>query len=109
MAGKSGADKTLAIVTHILGWVTGFIGPLIVFLIAKDKFTKDNAKNALNWQFSLIIYLILSAILMIVLIGFLMIFVVVVLNVIFSIIAAVKASEGIVWRYPLSIGFFKVE
>ena len=73
-----------------------------------DKYNKKHAKAALNWQFSALIYTIISFVLIIVLIGIVLLVVIGVLNLVFSIIAAVKAGNGEVWKYPLSIKFFKV-
>ena len=106
---NSSDQRTLAIITHILGILTGFIGPLIVMLVAKDKQTKNHARNALNWQLSTIIYFIISFILILILIGILFIVAIAVLNIIFCIMAAIKASEGKLWKYPLTIQFFKTK
>ena len=100
-------DNTLPILTHILGLFTGFLGPLIILLASKDKNTKSHAKVVLNWQFSLLIYFAVSSILMLILIGFLGFIALGIMNTIFSIIGAVKASEKEIWKYPLSISFFK--
>jgi len=102
------SNNTLAVLAHVLGVFIGLWGPLIILLAAKDKNVKKHAKNALNWQLSSIIYYIVSFILMIILIGFLLLFAVYIVNIVFSIIAAVKASEGETWKYPLSIPFLKV-
>jgi len=102
-------DQTLPVLTHILGWLTSFVGPLIILLTARDKDLKKHAKRALNWQFSLIIYMIISVILMLVLIGFVLIVILAILNIVFSIMAAVKAGHGEHWRYPMSINFFDVK
>jgi uncharacterized Tic20 family protein len=56
---------------------------------------------------SAIIYAIISMILMIVGIGFLLLAALGLVSLIFPIIGGVKASEGEVWPYPLSIKFFK--
>ncbi len=101
-------NNTLPILTHILGLFTGFLGPLIILLASGEEKAKKHAKVVLNWQFSLIIYFMASTILMIILIGFLGFVVFTILNTIFSIIGAVRASEGKIWKYPLSIKFFKV-
>ena len=53
-------DTTLAVLTHILGLITGFIGPLVLYLVAKDNYTKEHSKHALNWQISYAIYIIIS-------------------------------------------------
>jgi uncharacterized protein len=105
---KKSESNTLAILTHLLGLITGFLGPLIILFVAEDEFTKKNAKTVLNWQFSLIIYFIVSFILILLIIGILLIIALVIMNTIFLIIGAIKASEGKVWKYPLSIPFFNI-
>lgn len=101
------SDRTLAILAHVLGLFTSFIGALIILLVAEDSFSKANAKEALNWQLSMIIYTIISIILMFVLIGFLLIGLLALANLVFCILAAVKASENENWKYPLTIRFIK--
>lgn len=100
-------DRTLSILAHILGLFTGFVGPLIILLASKDAETQKNSKIILNWQFSLLIYGVICTILVFILIGILGLIALGVLNTIFSIIGAVRASEGELWNYPLSIKFFK--
>lgn len=99
--------RVMSILAHVLGIFTGFIGPLIIYLVATDKTSKVHAKNALNWQISVIIYWIISFILMIVLVGFLLMVVLMILNLVFCVLAAVNASKDKVWKYPLSFNFFK--
>ena len=54
-------ETNLAMLSHLLGIFTGFIGPLIIYLVAKEdqKFVKQNARNSLNFQISLFIILFL--------------------------------------------------
>ena len=100
-------NRTLSIVAHVLGLFVGFLGPLIVYLVTKEEPARTHARNALNWQISLIIYMIISVILIIILVGLLLIGILALLNIIFSIVAAVKASNGEIWKYPLAIEFLK--
>ena len=102
-------DNTLPILTHLLGLFTGFLGPLIILLVSKDKYTKSHSKVVLNWQFSLLIYFAISSLLMLILIGFIGFAALGIMNTIFSIIGAVKANEREIWKYPLSIKFFKMK
>ena len=83
------------------------IAPLVVWLMKKDgsPLIDREGKEALNFQISMTIYLIVSALLVIVLIGAVMMFVVALLDVIFTIVAAVKTSNGERYRYPLTIRF----
>ena len=87
----------------------GLVVSIILWAVAKDKYPQvdRHGKIALNWQISYVIYFLVSAVLCFVLIGFLLLAVVWVLGIVFPIIGAVKANEGTVWKYPLSIPFFK--
>ncbi|MEC8104449.1 MAG: DUF4870 domain-containing protein [Pseudomonadota bacterium] len=88
----------------------GLILPILMWLMNKDK-NDDidrHGKVTANWLLSLIIYSIICFILWIFVIGALAFFVLGALNLIFAIIAAVKANNGQLWVYPLSIQFFKV-
>ena len=99
--------KTLVILTHILGIVAGFIPSLVILLVSKDELVKKHAKNALNWQISFLIYYIISMILIFIIVGILLVVALIILNIVFCIIATVKANNGEIWKYPLSIKFFK--
>lgn len=120
MARKS-QDRTLAIITHVIGIFAYIMGALIIFLLTKDKQVKKHARNALNWQISLAVYAAMIFLLS-VFSGLIMSFTVNVVifipfaflisalnitNIVFCIIAAVKANEGVVWKYPLSIDFIE--
>jgi uncharacterized Tic20 family protein len=99
--------NTEAVLIHLSGFLLGFIIPLIVFLVTENKTIKEHSKRALNWQFSLFIYMIISTILIIIIIGLLGIVILLILNTVFMVIAAIKASDGQLWDYPLSIKFLK--
>ena len=85
------------------------LGPLIVWAIKKDEdpFINDQGKEALNFQLTLLIGFVISIILMFVFIGVLLIFALIVYCIVMVIIAAMKANEGIQYRYPYTIRFFK--
>ncbi len=102
-------DNTLPILAHLLGLFTGFLGPLIILLAADDNLSKKHAKMSLNWQFSAMIYGIVSFILLFILIGFILLPALAVLNLVFVIIATIRASEDKLWKYPLAIPFFNVK
>lgn len=101
-AESSSDGRTLAAITHIVAFLTWIFGPLVILLITEDPFVAQNAKNALIWQLLLTVYVLISAILIIVLVGLLLLFVLALLDLVFCIIAAVKASEGEAWQYPLT-------
>ena len=85
------------------------LGPLVIWLIKKDEYplVNDQGKEALNFQISMTIFLIVSAILIIVLIGIVLLIGLAVFDIIVTIIAMVKANEGVAYRYPLNIRFIK--
>jgi uncharacterized protein len=102
-------EKTLAILSHILTFVGGFIAPLIIYLIKKDEseFVSDHAKESLNFQITLCICFIISFILMIILIGIFLVWILGILDLILVIIATIRASEGKLYRYPFNFRLIK--
>jgi uncharacterized Tic20 family protein len=81
------------------------LGPLIVWLVKRGDAPEIDAhgKEALNFQISMLIYNVVAGILCLILIGFALLAVLHVLNVVFVIIAATRASEGQLYRYPLTL------
>jgi len=108
-------DRTWAMLCHIAG-LAGYViplgnifGPLIIWMIKKDQswFVNDQGKEALNFQISLTIYLIVACLAILIIIGIFIIPVIAIGGLIFIIIAAIKANEGVGYRYPLTIRFIK--
>jgi uncharacterized Tic20 family protein len=87
----------------------GVIGPLIVWTTKRDESTwvNENGKSSLNFQLSMLLYLILAAPLCLIIIGFPIIAVLILLRIIFIVIASIRASRGEEFRYPLSIPFIQ--
>ncbi|WP_321169385.1 DUF4870 domain-containing protein [Halorubrum sp. CSM-61] len=79
------------------------IGPLVVLLVTDDEFVKANARTAINWQIWITIYSVVAGILILVGIGILLLPLLGLLDLVFVVIAAVKAADGEVWSYPLTI------
>jgi len=109
-------EKNWAVLTHLsalsifIGIPFGnIIGPLVMWLIKKDvfPFVDEQGKEALNFQISMTIYILISAILIVVLIGFILLPLCLICDLVFTIIAALKASDGEHYRYPLTIRFLK--
>jgi uncharacterized Tic20 family protein len=103
----SSNDRNLAMLTHLSGFVLYVIVPLIVWLINKDRADKvylaGEAKEALNFQITLLLAWLVCWILQFILIGFLLMAVLWFVNLIFCIIAAVKVSNDGHYRYPLTL------
>lgn len=100
-------DRTLGTLVHILGLFTSWIGPLIVYLSSKDGVTKDNARESLNFQITVMLAYFLSMVLALVFIGFFMMSLVFIADIVLCIVAAVKTSNGESYRYPISLRLIK--
>jgi len=102
--GGTQPDTGLAVLTHILAIFTGFIGPLIVYLVKdNDPFVRHHAAEALNFSIATTIAYIVSGVLIIVLIGLILLPIVWIGALVFQIQAAIAANRGEWYRYPLSI------
>jgi len=101
----SNDDKNIATVTHLAGTVFSFVPALIVWILKKDDsaYIADQAKEALNFQISVLIALFIASVLMWILIGFLLYPVIWLVNIVFCIIAAISTSKGETYRYPLCL------
>ena len=109
----SADEKNLAMFCHLSAFLglliplANIIAPLIIWLIKKDEmpFVDRHGREALNFQISMTIYFFVSFILMFVFIGWLLAFGLAIFELVVIIIAAVKASHGEEWQYPLRIPF----
>jgi uncharacterized protein len=103
----SSNDRNLAMLTHLSGFVLYLIVPLIVWLLHKDRpdkvYLTGEAKEALNFQITMVLAWIVCWILQVILIGFLLMAVLWFVNLIFCIIAAVKVSSDGHYRYPFAL------
>ena len=102
-------EKTWATLVHLapfLAAVVGipFLGPLIVFLIFKDRgpFVRFHAAQALNFQIIITIAFWVFGLLSFVLIGIPFFIATCIAWVVLSIIAAIKANNGEWYRYPMT-------
>lgn len=98
-------DKNLALFAHIGTFVGGLFVPLIIWLIKKDEstFVSEHAKESLNFQISLMIYLMVGVILCFILIGILVIIALSIFSIWVTIKATIEASNGRSYHYPLCI------
>jgi uncharacterized Tic20 family protein len=97
----------MAMLAHLLGIITSFIGPLIIYLIKKDqsKFVAYHAMQALIFQAVIFIGYIIGGVLAFIGVGFLLNTALWVLNLVFAIIAGLAANRGEWYEIPV-IGKF---
>ncbi len=108
-----GDERMLASFCHLGGLIgmlfppANVIIPLVLYLIYRDKYelVADQGKEAVNFQLSIMIYMIVSIILVFVAVGIPLVVAVAIFALVVSIIAALRARDGERYRYPLIIRF----
>lgn len=125
--GLSSEERQWAMFAHLSALVGGiltsgwagsigtFIGPLIIWLAKKDTmpFVDDQGKEALNFNITVALIFLALAVLSLVTLGVGLIIaipawiIVGIAWLIFTIIAAIKANEGVAYRYPLTLRLIK--
>lgn len=110
-------DRSMGMLVHLLGLLTGFLGVLIMWLVKKDqsKFVDHHGREALNFMISIFIYAIIlmtvGFVLAFVTMGFGMFIIIpfiLILSIgqlICEIMACVAANKGEWHRYPMTIRF----
>ena len=85
-----------------------FLGPLVIWLLKRNDhpFVDDQGKEALNFQLSILVYTLASLLLICFCIGIVLLVFIHVLNFVLIIVAAIRASSGERFRYPMAIRFF---
>ena len=101
--------------TSAIGGWGFFLGPLVIWLMKKDTmpFVADQAREALNFNITVSAIFLVLLILSLVTLGIGLIItlpimlIVGIAALVFIIIAAMKANEGIAYRYPFAIRLVK--
>jgi len=85
------------------------LGPLVVWLAKRDEseFVAAHAKEALNFNISVLLGAILCMLLMLVFIGVLLGTALFIAWLVMTLVAAIKASEGHPYQYPFSLRLVK--
>ncbi|HXM73669.1 MAG TPA: DUF4870 domain-containing protein [Chthoniobacterales bacterium] len=94
-----------ALAGFFVPWAGHIVGPLVVWLAKRADSPEIDAhgKESINFQLSMLIYNVIAGILCLVLVGFFILLLLHILNVVFVIVASIQASEGKLYRYPLTI------
>lgn len=109
-------DRTWEMLCHLsaLAGVIGIpagniLGPLIIWLVKKNEMPgiEPHAKESLNFQISMTIYMIVSSILIFVVIGFPLLVGLMIFDLVCIVIASFKAKDGVPYQYPITIRFLK--
>ncbi|MQB02242.1 MAG: DUF4870 domain-containing protein [Actinobacteria bacterium] len=120
-AGPTGESRNWGLAAHltalagaVMGGLPAFLGPLIIWLLRRDQgdaFAAEHARNALNFNLSVLVYVIAGVVLTVVTLGLALLVLLPALAIAFvayfvvTVKAAVAASQGRPFRYPLAIPF----
>jgi len=101
----SSDDKNIAVLTHLGGIFFSIFPALIVWLLKKDDspYLASQAREALNFQITMLLAYFVSGILVFILIGFMLMGIIWLANIILSLLAAVAASKGENYQYPFTL------
>lgn len=113
--GVSDDERQWGMFAHLaalVGFIIPFgnlIGPLVVWQMKKDTmpFVADQGKEALNFQITVCLAVLACIVLMVILIGALLLPVVGIAALVFTVIAAIKANQGVAYRYPMALRLVK--
>jgi uncharacterized Tic20 family protein len=106
---------TLLHLSVLSGFVLPLIGsvlvPIVIYILKKDEHPglTPHFNTVMNWIISVVIYAVAAVILAIVTLGlalplmFLVFGAIALLSLVFAIVGAIKANDGELWVYPLSI------
>lgn len=107
-------DYSLETLCHLLGLAgltaipfANVLAPLILWLCKRNTNpgVDYHGKEAVNFQISMSIYMLVAALSMILIVGIVLFPAVIIANVVLIIIASVRASRGELYRYPFTIRF----
>src|SRR5450830_1897369 len=106
-APMSDSDQRLwATLAHIGPIVIGFVAPLVIWLIYRERghYVADQSKEALNFQITLTIAATISGLLIFAIIGLVLLPIVAIGGLVLMIMAA---NKGQAYRYPVSLRLVK--
>lgn len=105
VAGSLDDQRGMAALAQVLAIFTGFLGPLVIWFMARpdQPFVKHHAAESLNFQITVTIAAFVSALLILVLVGIVLLPLVLIGAFVLEIVAAVAANRGEWYRYPVNL------
>lgn len=118
VTGPSKEERTMAMVCHLLPLagalipaipVVNIIAPLVLWLVKKDTmpFLNDQGKEVLNFQITVSIVIFACILTFWLFIPILIAIAVAIAALVFMIIGAIKANEGVAYRFPFTLRLIK--
>ena len=100
----------LSALAGVVIWLLGCVlGPLVVWLARRDQseFVAAHAREALNFNITVVLAAVICLALMVVFVGFILGTALFIGWLVLTLIAAIRASEGELYRYPFSLRLVK--
>ena len=106
------SERTWGMLAHlsalagVVVWLIGCVaGPLVVWLARRDTsaFVAEHAREALNFNITVVLAALACMLLMLVFIGFILLAALFIVWLVLTLVAAIRASEGESYRYPFSL------
>jgi uncharacterized Tic20 family protein len=97
----------LSLLAGFLVPLAGLIVPIVIWQMKKSDLPGLDAhgKMIANWMISWVLYAIASGLLVLVIVGIPLLLALALTGIVFPIIGAIKANDGVLWKYPLTITF----
>ena len=120
--GQAGSDKAInkevrqwAMLCHaaaLLGCVIPFANLAAVYVLWNSKkglspFIDEHGKESLNFQITTLIAVLIALPLVFVIVGFFLLFAIGIAYLVLTILAAIKANDGLPYRYPFALRLIK--
>lgn len=109
-ATPSGNEKIWSLLSHLSRLISVPFSLLLVVYLSmrgESRYVTDNAREALNFHLSILLYCVCCLPLTAILIGLPLIILIGLAYLVFSIVAAVKAADGGCYSYPLTLRLVK--
>ena len=109
--GMSRESRQWAMMLHfsiLVGFVIPFVGliaPILIWQLKKEEMPEivPHAHVVMNWIITGLVYWVICFVLLFVIIGFPLMFLLALATVAFSIIGGIKANDGELWEYPMTL------
>ncbi|MFO1009130.1 MAG: DUF4870 domain-containing protein [Planctomycetota bacterium] len=103
--GPTSDDRTWAMLAHVLTLVGSWLAPLVIFLIFQNErpFVVRHAKEALNFQITVLIASIVLLPTVCIGVGFVLLPALGIAALVLCVLAAIQANGGAEYRYPCTL------
>ncbi len=118
VTGPSKEERTMAMICHLLPFsgflvpaipVLNIVAPLVLWLIKKDSmpFVDQQGKEVLNFQITVSIAMFVCLITIWLILPLILMFGIAIAAIVLTIMGAIKANDGVAYRYPFTLRLIK--